>query len=68
MQPYFRSLGFECPQRKDEADFIVEVTTDQGKLYVVPGGEEEVCERMCLQCIVYVCVLADAVGVISINS
>lgn len=42
MQPYFRSLGFLCPQRKDEADFVVEVTTDQGKLYVAPGSEEEV--------------------------
>eukprot|EP00611_Tribonema_gayanum_P003869 TRINITY_DN130_c1_g1_i1.p1 TRINITY_DN130_c1_g1~~TRINITY_DN130_c1_g1_i1.p1 ORF type:complete len:1263 (+),score=431.44 TRINITY_DN130_c1_g1_i1:191-3979(+) len=39
--PYFRSIGYECPQRKDEADFVVEVTTDQGADYMVKGLEEE---------------------------
>ncbi|KAG5183352.1 ABC-2 type transporter-domain-containing protein [Tribonema minus] len=39
--PYFRSIGYECPQRKDEADFVVEVTTDQGADYLVKGLEEE---------------------------
>jgi ABC-type multidrug transport system ATPase subunit len=35
VQPYFRSIGYKCPPRKDEADFVVEVSTDQGSLYRV---------------------------------
>ncbi|KAG5191975.1 ABC-2 type transporter-domain-containing protein [Tribonema minus] len=31
--PYFESIGFKCPPRKDEADFVVEVTAENGTLY-----------------------------------
>ncbi len=29
--PFFASLGFECPVRKDPASFLQEVTTPKGK-------------------------------------
>ncbi len=28
--PFFASLGFECPVRKDTASFLQEVTTPKG--------------------------------------
>lgn len=28
--PFFRSLGFDCPVRKDPANFLQEVTTPKG--------------------------------------
>ncbi|CAM9674100.1 unnamed protein product, partial [Scytosiphon promiscuus] len=31
--PYFNSLGITCPARKDEADWLVELTGDPGKAY-----------------------------------
>lgn len=30
--PFFRTLGFECPVRKDVANFLQEVTTPKGGL------------------------------------
>ena len=30
--PFFESLGFKCPERKDHASFLQEVTTPKGKL------------------------------------
>ncbi|CAM9753538.1 unnamed protein product [Chrysoparadoxa australica] len=38
--PYFESIGFRCPERKDEADFVVEIPTDQGADYIIPGFED----------------------------
>ena len=29
--PFFESLGFKCPERKDHASFLQEVTTPKGK-------------------------------------
>ena len=29
--PFFESLGFRCPERKDHASFLQEVTTPKGK-------------------------------------
>mmetsp|Transcript_7924 Transcript_7924/g.14521 ORF Transcript_7924/g.14521 Transcript_7924/m.14521 type:complete len:1594 (+) Transcript_7924:169-4950(+) len=37
---YFTSLGFRCPASKDTADFLQEVTLENGgKEYMVPGAE-----------------------------
>ena len=30
--PFFESLGFRCPKRKDHASFLQEVTTPKGRL------------------------------------
>ena len=30
--PFFESMGFRCPERKDHASFLQEVTTPKGKL------------------------------------
>jgi ABC-type multidrug transport system ATPase subunit len=36
--PFFNTLGFECPSRKDPASFLQEVTTPLGQLtYATPG-------------------------------
>ena len=29
--PFFESMGFKCPDRKDHASFLQEVTTPKGK-------------------------------------
>ncbi len=29
--PFFESMGFRCPERKDHASFLQEVTTPKGK-------------------------------------
>eukprot|EP00403_Amphidinium_massartii_P008428 CAMPEP_0178426162 /NCGR_PEP_ID=MMETSP0689_2-20121128/29096_1 /TAXON_ID=160604 /ORGANISM="Amphidinium massartii, Strain CS-259" /LENGTH=1373 /DNA_ID=CAMNT_0020047847 /DNA_START=36 /DNA_END=4154 /DNA_ORIENTATION=+ len=36
---YFESLGFRCPPRKDVADYLQEVTTKDGKQYLMPEDE-----------------------------
>ncbi|RHY22489.1 hypothetical protein DYB32_009491 [Aphanomyces invadans] len=33
---YFRSIGFECPPRKDIADFLQELTTHLGPRFAIP--------------------------------
>lgn len=35
---YFRSLGYECPDDVDEADFLQELPTPQGKRFIVKPG------------------------------
>ena len=30
--PFFESMGFRCPERKDHASFLQEVTTPKGML------------------------------------
>ena len=30
--PFFEAMGFKCPERKDHASFLQEVTTPKGKL------------------------------------
>mmetsp|Transcript_33421 Transcript_33421/g.76369 ORF Transcript_33421/g.76369 Transcript_33421/m.76369 type:complete len:1390 (-) Transcript_33421:90-4259(-) len=37
--PYFESLGFRCPPRKDIADYLQEVTTKDGGQYLMPAEE-----------------------------
>lgn len=37
--PFFASMGFYCPPRKDVADYLQEVTTDEGNMYLMPEGE-----------------------------
>ena len=31
--PFFESMGFKCPERKDHASFLQEVTTPKGGLF-----------------------------------
>ncbi|CAN0241889.1 unnamed protein product, partial [Ectocarpus sp. 13 AM-2016] len=31
--PYFNSLGITCPPRKDEADWLAELTGEAGNVY-----------------------------------
>ncbi len=33
--PFFESMGFRCPERKDHASFLQEVTTPKGKLLLL---------------------------------
>lgn len=30
--PFFESMGFRCPERKDHASFLQEITTAKGRL------------------------------------
>ena len=39
--PFFESLGFRCPERKDHASFLQEVTTPKGKPRNIPGTLEQ---------------------------
>lgn len=32
--PFFEAMGFRCPERKDHASFLQEVTTPKGKLFI----------------------------------
>ena len=34
--PFFESMGFRCPDRKDHASFLQEVTTPKGRLLKLP--------------------------------
>eukprot|EP00953_Heterococcus_sp_UTEX-ZZ885_P001772 1476-Heterococcus_DN1.PRE.4 len=34
VQPYFRSIGYKCQPRKDEADFVVEGVDEEGLLVI----------------------------------
>lgn len=37
--PFFQSMGFECPPRKDVADYLQEVTTEEGHMYQIPDHD-----------------------------
>lgn len=49
--PYFESLGYVCPPHVDEADFLQELPTNEGKRYIVkkegrvtPKGSEQLAQ------------------------
>lgn len=39
--PYFESLGYVCPPRKDVADFLQELTSKGGASFLMPAEERE---------------------------